>query len=170
VGVTAGVIAAASAWSLISIVDSGAEERARLDDVSGRIAELERSRDEKLAALADANARLRATLVVTLEPDWSILMAVLADALGEDAALESFRLLPNEPGEEDAATSRRPGYVVMLSGVSPSQEGVSSYVLRLESLELFDQVTLKEWYRRTLDDEEMVAFDVRCEFTPRKGS
>jgi len=166
VGMTAGVVAAGSVWSLLSIVESGAEERARLDERSARISQLEEGRDAKLAELADANARLRATLVVTLEPDWSILMALLAATLEEDAALEGFRLVPTSRGE-GADEDRRPGYVVMLSGVSTSQGGVSSWVLRLEGLGLFDQVTLKEWHRRSLEDEEMVAFNVECVLAAR---
>lgn len=162
VAVTIGVVGAGGAWSLLSIVDHGTKERMELSDLSGRTSQLQQVLDEKQRALVNANARLRAMLVVTLEPDWSLLMAVLAEALEDDAVLESFRLVPVI--EEDAPADARPTYVVMLSGIARTQEGVSSYVLSLEGLALFELVTLKESARRTVNEQEVVIFTLQCEF------
>ena len=168
-GVMLAVVAAGCAWSLLSIVDSGSKERQELTELGGRIEQLEGEVKAKQVALSDASARLRATLVVTLEPDWSLLMAMLADELKDDAALESFRLVPVE--SEEGQEVRRPNYLVMLTGVARTQEGVSSYVLNLEELGLFDQVTLKESSRRKVKDEEVVVFNLQCELTPtREGA
>lgn len=162
VAVSIGVVGAGSVWSLLSIVDHGAKERLEIADLSARITQLQEQHDEKHRELVNANARLRATLVVTLEPDWSWLMAILAEALNEQTVLESFRLVP--VAVEDGPADARPEYVVMLTGLAETQAEVSSYVLSLEDLGLFELVTLKESARRAIDTREVVFFTLQCEF------
>lgn len=162
VAISVGFVCAVSVWSLVSLVDRGGAERLELADLSNRTKDLQAELDEKHRALVNANARLRATLKVTLEPDWSELMAVLASALNEDTVLESFRLVPVDASE--GGSDARPTYIVMLTGLARHQEGVSSYVLSLEDLSLFEQVTLKESSRRSVNDDEVVVFTLQCDF------
>jgi hypothetical protein len=119
-------------------------------------------------------------MVVHLEPDWSLLMGLIAEALGDDAVLDRFHLLPAEaaPASRGGASPRAAptdetrtnrSYVLLLGGVSRSQEGVSDFVIRLEDLGLFDRVKLLESRRGAPSGDELVGFDLRCDLGTGEG-
>ena len=171
VGVFACVLVAGCAWSLVAFVDHGVRERDALEDLRRRVEQLELDRDTKRRQLSEATATLLATRVVHEEPDWSMLMGLIADVLADDAVLERFSLEPAEApkgGSGDGAAPKAGGvsgrsYVLLLTGASRSQQGVADFVIRLEELGLFDRVKLLESRRGAPSGEELVGFDVRCE-------
>jgi hypothetical protein len=161
--VYAGVVGAGALWSLLAVLEFGSREQLELADLTARADLLEKDTQAKQAKLARENATLRANLVVHQEPNWSVLMALIAAEMGEDAVLERFRLMP-ESSKADASAPT--SYVVLLSGTSLSQASVFEFVIRLEKLGLFKKVTISESRRKSMGGREVVGFDMRCDLAP----
>jgi len=122
--------------------------------------------------LLEAKATLSANLSVGRQPDWSILLDLLAKSTGEYVVLESCELEQIEREEEQ----RRPDlpaaqakYLLSISGLAKSQIDVSQFVLGLEKSQLFDQVNLVETARRSLNDYDCVVFKLACSLGPGKA-
>ncbi len=124
-------------------------------------------------ALAEARATLNATRLVENQADWSILLAVLSEALGEDTVLKRCHLVdetvtsPKVPmrkasGASSDAPEEEVAYVVELNGYGMSQSAVSQFVLRLERSGVFSQVTLQESRREAFLRDQAIAFRLRC--------
>jgi Tfp pilus assembly protein PilN len=141
-----------------------------------------RRRDEaRLATMITERQReLAASRSVEHQPDWSILMAVLARAMGQDAALRSAQLVqeappqpaaaptPGKSGAEQAAASRPASapqprtFALRLTGVARSQGAVSRVVNRLEEAGVFSRVELQEARREASAGADAVAFSISC--------
>jgi Tfp pilus assembly protein PilN len=146
-------------------------------DVSSGESTLARLKPE----LAEAQAKLDATRAVALQPDWSILMAALAQSLGDDVVLSSCTLQtqtispPKSPVARSAAGDKKPGsksspapepervqVIVNVTGFGRSQVAVSKFVLRLEQMRLFDRVKLIKTSREQFLDGDAVSFQLEC--------
>jgi len=141
------------------------DKAARTISVSNRQVDILRRR------LADARWKLESGRAVGQQPDWSILLALLAGSLGDDVVLERCQLAPADPlptgGSADAETPDTDAmasgrYVFEIDGLSRSQLAVSRFVLRLEKTGLFDQIRLIKTTRRTFLDQKAVAFRLEC--------
>jgi len=135
------------------------DQATRTIRVSNRQAEILRRR------LADARWKLESGRAVGQQPDWSILLALLAKNLGDDVVLERCQLFPADPAPAEAsATGAMAGgrYVFEIDGLARSQLAVSRFVLRLEKTGLFDQVRLISTSRRTFLGQKAVAFRLEC--------
>jgi hypothetical protein len=154
------VVGAGALWSFVATLDFGSREQLELADLSARAKVLEEDTQAKQAEFASANATLKANLVVHQEPNWSVLMALIAAELREDAVLERFRMMQ---GEYKGGATDAPAYVVLLTGTSLSQANVFEFTLRLEGLKLFRKVTIVESRRKSIGGREVVGFDMRCE-------
>lgn len=109
--------------------------------------------------LADINRRTTDAGLLSDRPDWSIVMALLADRAGDRLALDSCGIIPIEHG----------AYRISASGRAPSQAEVSSFILSLEEPGIFDAVELVESRREAGEAGEVVRFQVECRLADRVG-
>ncbi len=109
------------------------------------------------ADLVEATAALEASQAVGRQPDWSVLLALLADSLGEAVVLRRCKLTPM--GGHDGA-----GEVIKLEvgGLAQSQQAVAQVILRLEQTPLFRSVKLIDTRREPFRDTHAVAFRAEC--------
>ena len=160
------------------IADSAKQSNAEIRQLRGTIAA---AREELTAARALAK-----------HPDWSLLLAVLADTVTDQIVLHRCILTPmaddetgasggdegeadddSEPSEEDKARralAERLGrsYRLEVSGQAKTQAAVSQFVLCLEKVQLFDAVRMIKTSRQSSSSSQAVAFDVECSLTTKK--
>jgi len=138
----------------------------RTEDTSKRLKRLE-------AELLATQRRVDANRAVTNQPDYAVLLALMARTLDEQVVLRAcgfeamtFDLKPGETTKAaDARQNTRPeGFEVHTAGYAQSQRAVSDYVLRLERTGLFHEVRLLSTRREPVPfgDGEAIAFEVRC--------
>lgn len=149
-----------------AVEDALADVQAKIKDDSKKIAKL-------AAEVREAKSRLSANRAVGEQPDWSLLLALLTDRLGNEAALTSLKLEPivlaaKGKGEAEAAPGggRPERLKLTISGVARSQAAASRFVLGLEDTPAFESVNLVEAKRTTGDDGGgTVAFQIACQLT-----
>lgn len=153
-----------------------------------RLADLQRHQTnlqdslKKLKERIDADQRkLAADKAVSLQPDWSVLLALLPGSLGDDAALSSLSLRQDPPPPPAAGPAAKPepqsspprpakpvkppperGYTLKLAGVARSQASPSAIVVSLEESRLFDRVKLVETRRETAGKSDLIIFEIEC--------
>ena len=176
-----GVVALAASGTGAVVEDpSVAQELARLPN---QIDTSRRALANLQGQLTEAQAKLDAARAVAQQPDWSVLLGLLAQSLGEEIVLTSCKLDsdPVEP-ERPAGAAQRPGtaanlkpadaqlprpdgarYTLLLSGLGRTQSSVSQFVLRLEALGLFGRVTILKTNREMFGEHESIG--VRLEAT-----
>jgi hypothetical protein len=127
--------------------------------------------------LAVATAAFQASQVIKDQPDWSRLLALLADDLGEDVVLNGCRLLALddqagdlmariEPLQGTSAASLAFGprqYQLQMTGFGKTRHSVSEFTLRLERTGLFSTVRCVRSDRQSFLDGEAMAFTVECQ-------
>ena len=182
----------ASAYALVCVVAfaaSGAIDVADDPTVATDLAQLpaqidasQRALTTLRAQLADAQARLDAARAVAHQPDWSVLLGLLAQSLGDDIVLTTCRLEAEPPSDRAAAPSPPPGginrvasaggpgapaapvvgpgshFTLELTGLGRTQASVSRFVLRLEQLGLFERVTIVKTGREMFGERESIGF------------
>ena len=126
--------------------------------------------------IADAEKQLAIARDVGRHPDWSLLLAMLAERLGDDVVLENCLLEPvkevrpetKTPDEKQAdpnlveAPKRARRFCLKLNGFAKSQTAVSLFVLRLEKTGLFERVRLIKAHRRKFLKGDAFMFRVEC--------
>lgn len=126
--------------------------------------------------LAKTTTALEMSRAISNQPDWSKLLVLLGDQLGEEVVLNNCQLVAvNEDGKNEtghlqesssflaASTSlaeRR--HKLEISGFGKTQSSVSRFVLRLEKIGIFDSVRLINSYRQPFLNGQAVAFGVEC--------
>lgn len=143
---------------------------------------LERARQshERIQQLAgeltEVQSKLAASRAVGRQPDWSVLLGVLAEKMGEQVVLRSCSIEPAPPPGPVVASGkpvRQPdgehGYVVVLEGLGRSQAAVSSFVLRLEQTGLFGRVQQQGTSREKFLSDTAVRFALRCNLAGQGG-
>jgi Tfp pilus assembly protein PilN len=120
--------------------------QSHIDDVNGRLGSLKKQ-------LAEMQSRQQTAVSITDQPDWSILLSLLA-GVREEAVLREVTLRP-DPASRSIMLSVR--------GFCRSQAEVSQFVLRLQQLGLFDEVKLLRTGREPVLNTAAVTFDVSCE-------
>ncbi|MHC4211443.1 MAG: PilN domain-containing protein [Planctomycetota bacterium] len=121
-------------------------------------------RDTAVAALKldrqQAVSQLHANLAVGKQPDWSILLALLASTLEDEIVLSSVRL---KSGAAEESGTRESGATNLdFAGFGQSQAAVSRFVLRLEAISLFRSVKLQDTRREPFLADHAIAFRVEC--------
>ena len=131
--------------------------RSELSDVAAEVDKSEVTVAGLRADLVEAKAALEASQAVGRQPDWSVLLALLADSLGETVVLRRCKLTPM--GGRDGA-----GEVIKLEvgGLAQSQQAVAQVILRLEQTPLFRSVKLIDTRREPFRDTHAVAFRAEC--------
>lgn len=154
----------------------------QLTSVNQQIQESEQKIKSLSAQLTEAKAKYQATEMVENQSDWSILLAVLAQELGEEIVLKECTIEPDDQnpvaalsrqlaalkqgadGKKTLSTERvEPSrYLVRLRGYGMSQQVVSQFVLRIERSGLFREVTMEETRREGFLQGEAIAFRMAC--------
>ena len=109
------------------------------------------------------------------QPDWSVLLVVLARELGDEIVLNECKLSLLDTGKSGSGGSAEPSdhsvkdiplgqrrYRLDMSGFGRTQMAVSRFVLRLERIGLLEKVKLTKSNRRTFMTGKAVAFRIEC--------
>ena len=124
--------------------------------------------------LAENERLLSANRALADQPDWSLLLAVLAKTLGDQVVLKSCEVKPAWIGPGSAATlvpaaSQATSFVLAVRGFGRSQAAVTQFVLRLERTELFKEVKLIKINRESFVTAEAVAFQLEALLEAHQG-
>jgi Tfp pilus assembly protein PilN len=168
-------IATAIAWGAWAGEDQQVRQQiARADE---EIHRSEQVLSETRIKFAADQHRLTAAQEIAEQPDWSLLLTLLAQKADDQMVLRSCQLRPagdpvGEGKTTDAPTG--PGLVVVVTGVARSPQAAQQYVLRLEKTGLFERVTLVETRREPFLNGEASAFRADCVLStsapPAKGA
>jgi len=149
-----------------------------IDYTGDRIRESGRTIVTLQKELATARWKLDSARGVGRQPDWSVLLALLAEGLGHDVVLKSCEL--NQVLIPLRGTAGRPQmpppaglngsekgpqelmFVLTVTGFGRSQTAVSQFVLRLERSGLFDNVRLVNANRQPFLNGKAIAFQLEC--------
>ncbi len=114
--------------------------------------------------LSEAERKLNASRAVTLQPDWSVLLALLADSRGKNVVLNFCQVQEVVTAGVGTAPedSGFRSFKVLVRGLGETQSAVSHFVLQIEKLGLFDRVTMMNVNRVTVRDCEAVTFELAC--------
>lgn len=178
------VAAGGALQSVLGSTDSVLES-----EVSALVTEISSTKREVAQVqpkLAEARLTLAASQAVGSQPNWSVLLSLLADTLRQTGATESDGELvlsacelnrvpelptvaPSGVSSAGAAASKpAPGaarYALRVAGVGKTQAVISQYVLGLEQTGLFERVTLVETRRTPFASGEAVSFKLECLLT-----
>ena len=123
-------------------------------------------------SVTESSQRLAAVRVLAQNPDWSLLLAMVANNLTKEVVLDRCSLAPvdagidaDPPASGEAVIYQR--YLLDLSGFGQSQTSVSQFVLRLEKSSLFESVRLIKTQKRNFMDGQAVSFRLECELSGR---
>lgn len=187
----AGVAACAGYTALLAcavgvahLLWSGATEAVdeRLAAADADIQRLQRQGADARAELASARATVEANRTVSEQPDWSVLLALLASKTseskpGEDVVLRSLSIAPPFAPAAAASPAGSAGAKVMpevaleILGIGRTPVAVSQHVLRLEQTGLFSKVALVDTGREAYLRGNAIAFRLQCTFgEPRQTS
>jgi hypothetical protein len=148
------------AWSTPSI---DAAESAR---VRNEIAHANTSQLLLRAHSRNEEAAMQSIREIAEQPDWSILVAAVGQRCGDEIFLADLAMAGNS--RQDSDPSPKPSdpssrnLVLHLKGFGQSQEAVSSFVLRLQELSIFDRVKLLQTTRQAFAGADAYAFQVDC--------
>ncbi len=133
--------------------------------VHGDVDELTKSIARQRVAFNETQSVLRANQAVNGQPDWSMLLALVANLRGDNLVL-------NQCGLDAASTSPQsvpaiseasiPVPLLKLKGYGKTQAAVSQFALRLEETGLFESVSLLKTSRELFLAGEAIGFQVEC--------
>lgn len=132
--------------------------RAEVDETNRAIAQLR-------ASLSAARQTLSLNRAVAGQPDWSQLLAIVADERGDDVVLNRVAVdAPPDTGADAAkgAAVTKPLFL-RVGGYGRTQGAVSQFVLRLEQTGLFESVSLIKTNREPFLATDAVAFKLDCQ-------
>jgi hypothetical protein len=123
----------------------------------------------------EARLKLDASRAVTTQPNWSILLALLAESRGDQIVLRQCKLRPvtadvsyqaapalSTTANPVGTKPRRDAYTLTIRGIGETQPTVSQFVLRLEQMQLFDRVDIIKTQRKPFGNRQAVAFELEC--------
>lgn len=117
-----------------------------------------------------ARLTLESNRAVGDQPDWSVVLALLARNLDDDLVLKRCKLQPEvvrkaagSPQHAAGAQANEPErFTLEISGFGRSQKAISQFALRLERTNLFQKVTLVQTNREPFVTGRAMAFQIRC--------
>lgn len=145
--------------------DLDAPVRKELQSVQSVINQLEASEASAIARIATVTHELGVAEDIAGQPNWSVLLGVLAAGLNEGAYLERIQTgLVLEPDVQIAPPSKAASgpYRVTITGISLLQGDATRYALYLEQCRLFDSVRLVATRPRPDVDSQAVGFEIAC--------
>jgi Tfp pilus assembly protein PilN len=146
-----------------------------LEKATRQIEELSHNSSKLRPQLTEVETRLSVARLVGDQPDWSLLLTLVGECLDEDIVLSATKLEPAKniapavPTTRAAKTGSKNEPLVHdevltlnLQGLARSPAAVTQFVLRLERLRLFHQVTLLSSARQAVGSSETTAFRIEC--------
>lgn len=163
-------------WSCAFRRDTGDWVIEQLALTEQRIGQYNATISEFRQQLAEAQTELEASKSIRSQPDWTKLLILVGDELGDQIVLSVCQLATSSrDGEtvtsnlQESLSSSPPGvrvaerqYRLELSGFGRTQTSVSQFVLRLEQMQIFDKVELANSRRQDFLSDKAVAFNIKC--------
>lgn len=160
-------------------IDDPVALAADVEKINNRSQEVETELSKLRSELERSNAELAASQKIGSQPDWSVLLSLMSSTLGDSIVLRKCLLLTDQSSDPVSSKRKRTtslqragiakkhdtgmGTVeLQVGGLGLSQQDVSKFVLRLEQLEIFDQVKLVETRREPFLDGQAIAFNLTC--------
>jgi len=127
--------------------------------------------------LARITTILQTSRAIKRQPDWSKLLVIIADTLGQDIVLNQCEVVTlDQNGREisgdqqeslssQAVTSLLSArqYRLTLAGFGRQHSAVSKFVVQLEQSGLFNSVSLLNNQRQDLLDQSVIVFSIECQ-------
>lgn len=113
------------------------------------------------ADLAAARGKTGALQFVGTQPDWSLLLCLVADQLGESIVMDSCSLRHVAASGPEAQRTG-PAILFDVSGIGRTEKDVSDFALRLETCGLFAEVKQLNASGRTFHEKKAFGFQFRC--------
>lgn len=149
--------------------DHGTATAAELSDYQRHIQQLDLKLTDLQKQLAEVESSRRTTAAISDQPDWSVLFPILGTTVGDNVVLREIQLKPETDSRQNKGSqARQPAFNLQLRGFAKSQPGVAQFVLRLQQLNLFDEVKLQRTGREPLSSAQVVTFEIFC--TLREGA
>jgi Tfp pilus assembly protein PilN len=154
-------------------------------EAAKQITELDGQVTATRARLTEVKVKLQTIRLVTSQPDWSILLAALGNAMGDDAVLNTISLEPLHGSTAVAASVPGKGsgkapvpessgqptqWRLDLQGHSLSQPSVSKLISRLQQTGLFQDITLQRTRREPFFGGQAIAFQMQCLLGEKRSS
>ncbi|MBT8484518.1 MAG: hypothetical protein HKO59_00465 [Phycisphaerales bacterium] len=118
------------------------------------------------SAIEHSMTVLRANRAVGVQPDWSILLALVAEALGDEMVIRECRLVAQPARDEETGND----LTLTISGIGRTQQDISQFVLRMDKLTLFRRVRLTDTRREPFLNDHAIAFRLECELDKQEES
>jgi len=136
-----------------------------------QIAHVELEIEQSKLAVADLTSQirlqqvsLRASQLAADQPDWSQLLGLLAKVRGDAVVLRDCQLQSaSSKGSGSNEDYSADEFTLTIGGYGMTHADVSMYVLRLEQLGLFNQVTLAQSLREPFLSNHAIAFRLECQ-------
>jgi hypothetical protein len=150
---------------------------AEINHVTDRIATSGKAIVGLREQLTASRRKLNAFRGVGRQPDWSVMLKLVADGLGNEVVLKSCELNEMAISPETASSGSAKSkisltsvseddkqivFVLDVAGFGRSQTAVSQFVLRMERLGMFDNVRLVSTIREPFLNAKAVAFRLKC--------
>ena len=170
------VLACALGVAHLMWADAGAKLDEELASADAAIQRTQRQADECRQELTAARATVEANRTVAEQPDWSVLLSLLATTTGDDVVLRSVVIAPaaatpsaltsgqTAAGAKPAKPAAAPEVVLEVHGVGRTQLAVQQHVLRVEQTGLFAKVALLDTGREPYLMQDAIAFRLQCTF------
>lgn len=168
-GVYVVVLGAAYGWMYVNWGEKRSNWTVALGQAEAEIESANQALALRRASLAEAEASLRANRAVGDQPDWSMLLGLLARRLGDDIVLESLSLRPPESARNAAPGAPPVAPIVAIGGLARTHAAVSRFTLGLEETGVFSRVTLQDTRRTNLPRGEAVGFRVEAALGVRRA-
>lgn len=158
----------------VTVVATWRDDRAQLREMLEDSEGFNRTLEDRIAMLDQrlehAWAGLNAAERIRDQPDWSILLAAIAERTGDQIVLSRIGLerpAATRPSsraldETAASLSRLKPRDLALSGTGVSAHQVSLFSVRLEELNLFSRVIIEQSSRDQTGLEGAIVFTIRC--------
>jgi hypothetical protein len=151
------------------------DQSARLEKLDAQIAQTQvkaETAERSLAAgaplLQELQHSLETSRRVTTQPNWGVLLALLAESKGAQVVFERCLLEPVGTvgavsaliGQSNNADKASGGYRLSVDGYGRSQREVSEFILALEQAGLFDRIHVKQTQRAQLMGRDVTSFQM----------
>lgn len=170
-GAYGALLAAAVGVAHLALGSNGVSLDQRLASTESEIQRAQQEADKARRELTSARATIEANRTVSEQPDWSVLLAMLAKTTSDDVVLRGVTIGPPSGPQTDLAKNAKASTepVLEVMGFGQTQLAVSRHVLRMEQTGMFSKVMLMDTGRETYMGGPAIAFRLQCTFgEPRR--
>ena len=148
-----------------------------LDSTAVRVKQYSSSMLRLRKELAKISTTLQTSRAIKRQPDWSKLLVIIADTLGQDIVLNSCEIATLDDTGREISGSRQEAltsqavttllsarqYRLILTGLGREHTAVSRFVVQLEQSGLFGSVSLLNNQRQDVLNQSVVVFGIECQ-------